>query len=234
MIREKWRRPTSIVPLLLPFYIINTPTLTVRRNHAISELKKVGVIDITTVHCGNPEDFHNVSCIHNVNFKSRGTLSLAIKHLLSARDMQTRRLHAAAIVEDDIELVPHFADSIMYALRYTPIDARMFHFASYRKEYHHFRDVLKYAKVPNTTIYRRVNQTRFIGTTGYILFAPYLHEILCPIKAAYDIHFSQQMGTIQAPQPTYGSSKWLGGQSRKFKAGTHVNTSGIVFIRNKA
>ena len=41
----------------------------------MSELQKFGVIDITTVHCGNVEDLHNVSCLHDFKFTSRGTLS---------------------------------------------------------------------------------------------------------------------------------------------------------------
>jgi GR25 family glycosyltransferase involved in LPS biosynthesis len=53
-------------------------------------------------------DLQNTSCISNFTFVSRGTLSLAVKHLLAARDIQLRNLPAGAIVEDDIELIPKF------------------------------------------------------------------------------------------------------------------------------
>ena len=228
MIREPWSRPSIVLPLIFPFYILNAHFLKERRHHAIKQLINVGVSDITTVHCGDIKDLLNTSCLSNFNFTSRGTLSLAIKHLIAARDIQLRNLPAGAIVEDDIELIPRFQEMFLLSLKYVPNDARIFHFASYRKEYHHAKDVYKQYRVLNTTVYKRENQTTYIGAAGYVLFYPFLDEILVPIKSAYDIHFSKQSSTIQAPQPTYISSVWLGGQSRKLGGGTHVNTTKVL------
>ena len=164
----------------------------------------------------------NTSCITNFTFVSCGTLSLAVKHLLAARDIQLRNLPAGAIVEDDIELIPKFQEMFLHSLQYVPNDARIFHFASYRKEYHHAKDVLKQYRVQNTSLYKRENQKTYIGAAGYVLFSPFLHELLVPLKSAYDIHFSSQTGKIKAPNPTYVSGIWLGGQSRRFKGGTHA------------
>ena len=228
MIREPWTRPSTVLPLVFPFYILNAPFLEKRRQHALEQLRNAGVYDITTVHCGNIEDLQNTSCISEFPFNTRGTFSLATKHLLAARDIQLRNLPAGAIVEDDIELIPKFQEMFLHSLQHIPNDARIFHFASYRKEYHHAKDVLKQHRVSDTSIYMRNNQTTsYIGTAGYVLFYRFLDEILVPIKSAYDIHFSLQGGKIRAPQPTYVSSIWWGGQSRKFTGGTHVKNATI-------
>ena len=173
MIREPWVRPSTVLPLLFPFYVLNTPFLYERRQNALQQLRNVGVHDITTVHCGNIADLQNTSCLTKFHFTSYGTFSLATKHLLAARDIQLRNLPSGAIVEDDIELIPKFQEMFLRSLQHVPNDARMFHFASYRKEYHHAKDILKQHKVSDTSVYMRNNQTSYIGTAGYVLFNPF-------------------------------------------------------------
>lgn len=233
MIREPWSRP-SVNILSFPFYILNAPWLTARKQNAVRELKTHGIYDITTVQCGNREDLSNISCIYEprLGINALGTVSLAVKHLLAARDAQLRFLPAAAIVEDDIQLIPHFHQSFSECMSRLPDDARLFHFASYRVDRHQLKDVIhKKSHVPKTNLVRRTNETVYIGAAGYVVFASYLDEILVPLKGAYDIHFSSQ-AKLRSPQPTYGSRTWLGGQSRTFKGGTHIERNGTHIERN--
>ena len=233
----EWHRASCMIRhrlhgnLTLPFYVTNIPLLSKRREHTITQLKRIFVTDVTWVHCANGDEVASNRTktlgIHpeivttrwtkNMTVLMPGTLSLAMKHLLAIYDASLRKLHHAAIVEDDItfETTMHQIQSF---IAQTPADARVLHFASYSRR-HHFNTI--FPRVPHTQVYRRYNNSWIVGATGYVVFTQYANEFFRPIRAPADIQMFLQGAPIYAPQPTYGTAQFLGYPSSNLKGGTH-------------
>ena len=217
--------------LTLPFYVLNTPALVERRDHALSQLRRHGAADITIVHCANREDIVElpplkVHCLHprmapTVYAKAQpelvaGTLSLAVKHTIAMYDVLRRHLRCGAILEDDAFLHPRFGIELNSYLPDIPVDAAVFYLGSYSRIHGTFRQGHRdqgWPQVPNThpntTLYMRNNSGGILGGIGYIIFERGARAIVRPIVAPADIMISHQLEPIGAPGPTYGSADYL-------------------------
>ena len=129
----------------LPVYVAVVPVLAHRLATITRRLEAAGAPDVTFVECANREDVQRLppaqrACLHPHGVRTEwtmpehlanGTLSLAVKHTLTFRDLLRRRLPAALMLEDDA-LVPAslWASLAPYAL---PCDADLFWLTAYRQ-----------------------------------------------------------------------------------------------------
>ena len=141
---------TNRVPLpsQLAVYVLSVPSFVKRKRRMMTQLEAAGVDDVTWVYCANRDhvahfDAAMRACIHPEYVQhpwsrgavmANGTLSLAIKHQIAARDIVQRGLPAAIVLEDDA-IVPSDLWRRL-ALLETPRDADVFYLGSYSSRAH--------------------------------------------------------------------------------------------------
>ena len=217
----------GVQPLLpqLAVYVLSVPALAQRARRMTQRLTAARVHDVTWVYCANRDhvahfDAATRACIHPEYVQhpwsrgavmANGTLSLAIKHQIAARDIVQRGLPAAIVLEDDA-IVPSDLWRRL-ALLETPRDADVFYLGSYSSRAHVGTlraepAVVAAASVSSggggkaarggggsgsgsggLSIHRRTagGQPLLLGANAYILFAKAAAALLAPIVTEADI-----------------------------------------------
>ena len=219
----------------ISIYVINARRLHERRKYVLTQLKQVAsTSDTTIVLCADTEDIRKLPlrafcCLHPFTLATRyvdgpmadGTVSLALKHMIAMKDMLARNLPLAVVLEDDATLVPNFTAALGALLAAVPEDANMLHLGSYRRCDDRFgHDELKLPTVAprhNATrsevcfhcVHRRQNASGIVGAVGLVHYARGARQLIGPVVAPADVHFSMQAAPMFAPSPTYGPADFL-------------------------
>lgn len=225
----------------VPFYVTHAPWLTVRRNHILGQLGRIGAQDVTLVLCANGDEIGHLSprarlCIHPWTMESpwkrpgypkNGSLSLTLKHMLAMHDMLHRRLPAAIVLEDDAEFAADFPDRFMQLLAHVPLDAAFFYLGSYSRHNGHlgqYPKIYPYYKNNSANLVRlRTDSDGIYGTIGYAVFESGARQLIRPVLEAADVQFSWQKGPYRAPQISYGPDRFIVWPSAGLGIGTHLS-----------
>ena len=196
----------------IAFYGLNARELRLRREHLLLQLQLARAADVTVVHCADVEDLASLGtetfrCLHPFTADTRwtplgtrlalGTVSLTLKHMIAMKDMLTRGLPHAVVLEDDAILAHDFNSALSALLSVVPHDAHILHVGSYHRCRGRF------------SAYRRANTTWIVGTVGQVYFARGARRLIGPVVGPPDVQFSSQQLPISAPSPTYVPSEYL-------------------------
>ena len=220
-------------PLEIPFYLINARCLVERRRNAMNNLWRLGIADITIVHCADADELRRLPnatyrTLHPGIVETRwgragsrlpmGTVSLALKHMIAARDLLRRGVARAGIVEDDVVFAPTAASVLQQRINSLPGNTMVYHAGSYSRVHQTF------ARYPLTApgCRERRNDSWIIGATAYVLWRRAASQLIHPVIAAADVALTLQTAPIFAPQPSCGGDTFEAWPDPTLTGGTHL------------